>query len=95
MLQWSAKGVLNSVSLIIHPSEEHKTPSPLSKEKMGEARIGHIAEHCKLVAYFNKWRPNCLDMYILDSLLVLEIMFGGLIQFEFIWNNFFLSADIN
>lgn len=48
MLQWSAKG------LIIHPSEEHKTPSPLSKEKMGEARIGHIAEHCKLVAYFNK-----------------------------------------
>lgn len=88
MLQWSAKG------LIIHPSEEHKTPSPLSKEKMGEARIGHIAEH-KLVAYFNKWRPNCLDMYILDSLLVLEIMFGGLIQFEFIWSNFFLSADIN
>lgn len=64
---------------------------------MGEARIGHIAEHCysKLVAYFNKWRPNCLDMYILDSLLVLEIMFGGLIQFEFIWSNFFLSADIN
>lgn len=33
-------------------------------------------------------------MYILDSLLVLEIMFGGLIQFEFIWSNFFLSADI-
>lgn len=49
---------------------------------MGEARIGHIAEH-KLVAYFNKRRPNCLDMYILDSLLVLEIMFGGLIQIIF------------
>lgn len=48
---------------------------------MDEVRIGYIVEYCysKLVVYFNKWRFNCFDMYILDSLFVFEIMFGGLI----------------
>lgn len=46
---------------------------------MGEFRIGYIVKYCELVVYLNKWRSNCFEMYILESLFVFEIMFGGLI----------------